>query len=94
MAPPRVSSYTTNEPGRDRHASYFFEQLAGSTASVLHTPGCIYAETGKTSEARETLLQAMDAGSLVQPKSNSWYGFGRIAEQYGEREVALTDYAK
>src|ERR1700730_13353815 len=24
MAPPGVSSYSTNEPGRDRHASYFF----------------------------------------------------------------------
>src|SRR6266478_4171044 len=27
MAPPRVSSYSTNEPGRDRHASCFFPPI-------------------------------------------------------------------
>jgi hypothetical protein len=32
-------------------------------------------------------------GSLAWPNpSGYWYGFGRIAEQYDEREVATSDY--
>jgi len=62
--------------------------------AALHTLGCAYAEVGKTREAREVLLQAMDAASLPQPNGSFWYAFGRLAEQYGEREVALANYAK
>jgi tetratricopeptide (TPR) repeat protein len=61
---------------------------------ALHTLGCVYAEMGKTREAREVLLQSMDARAIVEPNSEYWYAFGRIAEQYGEREIALADYAK
>lgn len=63
-----------------------------NSAGVLHTLGCVYAETGKTKEAREILIQAMDLLNLDEPESNYWYGFGRIAEQYGERTVATSDY--
>jgi tetratricopeptide (TPR) repeat protein len=61
---------------------------------LLHTLGCLYAEVGKTKEAHDVLIQAMDLSDLVEPNSDFWYGFGRIAEQYGEREIALADYAK
>jgi len=54
--------------------------------------GCVYAEIGKTKEAREVLVQAMDQLSLDEPDSNYWYAFGRVAEQYGEIEVATADY--
>jgi tetratricopeptide (TPR) repeat protein len=64
-----------------------------NNASSLHTLGCVYAELGKTKEAREILIQAMDQLNLDEPDSNYWYGFGRIAEQYGETKVA-TDYYK
>ena len=60
----------------------------------LHTLGCIYAEIGKTKEAREILIQAMEVENLEEPDSAFWYAFGRIAEQYGLRETALADYAK
>jgi transglutaminase-like putative cysteine protease/tetratricopeptide (TPR) repeat protein len=60
--------------------------------SSLHTLGCVYAELGKTKEAREILIQAMDQLNLDEPESNYWYGFGRIAEQYGETEVAMANY--
>jgi tetratricopeptide (TPR) repeat protein len=60
--------------------------------SVLHTLGCVYAELGKTKEAREILIQAMDQLNLDEPEANYWYGFGRIAEQYGESAVATADY--
>ena len=63
-----------------------------NNANVLHTLGCVYAELGKTKEAREILIQAMDQLNLDEPESNYWYGLGRIAEQYGEIAVATADY--
>ena len=69
-------------------------QLNQNNASSLHTLGCVYAEVNKTKEAREVLIQAMDLLTLDEPESNYWYAFGRIAEQYGEIEVAKADYAR
>ena len=70
-------------------------QLSQSkTASDLHTLGCVYAEIGKTKEAREVLIQGMDILNLDEPNSDYWYGLGRIAEQYGEMDVAKSDYAR
>jgi transglutaminase-like putative cysteine protease/Flp pilus assembly protein TadD len=63
-----------------------------NNAGILHTLGCVYAEIGKTKEAREVLIQAMDQLNLDEPDANYWYAFGRIAEQYGESEVAVADY--
>jgi tetratricopeptide (TPR) repeat protein len=63
-------------------------------AGILHTLGCLYAELGKTKEAREVLVQAMDLVNLDEPDPNYWYAFGRIAEQYGENQVAAADYAR
>jgi tetratricopeptide (TPR) repeat protein len=63
-----------------------------SSPAVLHTLGCVYAEIGKTKEAREVLIQAMDLLGLDELESNYWYAFGRIAEQYGEMEAATSDY--
>ena len=61
-------------------------------ARILHTLGCVYAEAGKTKEARDILLEAMDLLDLDEPDSNYWFAFGRIAEQYDERDVAIADY--
>jgi len=36
----------------------------------------------------------MDDLNLDEPNDVYWYAFGRIAEQYGEREIAITDYRK
>lgn len=63
-----------------------------NSPAVLHTLGCVYAEIGKTKEAREVLIQAMDLLGLDEMESNYWYAFGRIAEQYGEMEAAISDY--
>lgn len=65
-----------------------------SSAGILHTLGCVYAEMGKTKEAREVLVQAMGLLGMDELDANYWYGFGRIAEQYGETEVASADYEK
>jgi len=69
-------------------------QLSNNSWHILHTLGCLYANLGKLKEARELLVQAMDAADFDEPDSNFWYGFGRIAEQSGERTSALTDYGR
>jgi hypothetical protein len=49
---------------------------------------------GKTKEAREVLIQAMDVLNLDEPDDNYWYAFGRIAEQFGEHDTAVANYAR
>jgi tetratricopeptide (TPR) repeat protein len=60
----------------------------------IHTLACLYAEAGKTKEARELLLRAMNARGLDLPNEEIWYGFGRIAEAYGLPDVALALYQR
>jgi len=69
-------------------------QLAKDNPHILHTLACLYAETGKAKEARDLLLRSMDELNLDQPDDDYWYAFGRIAEQFGEREIAISDYKK
>ncbi len=66
----------------------------GNDFSVLHTLASLYAEAGKTSEAREVILKAMDAGGQDEPDESSWYVFGRIAEQYEIRQDAISAYKR
>jgi tetratricopeptide (TPR) repeat protein len=69
--------------------------LSKSTSfAELHTLACIYANQGKTSEARELLLQAMTTSNLSEPNSEVWYGFGSIYEQYGVSDAAIEAYKK
>jgi len=67
-------------------------QLGKNNFPALHTLGCVYAELGKTREALEVLIQAMDGANIDEPNSDLWYAFGRIAEQFGERDIAIEDY--
>jgi transglutaminase-like putative cysteine protease/tetratricopeptide (TPR) repeat protein len=69
-------------------------QLSNNNTSYSHTLGCLYAEVGKTKEAREVLIRSMDLRNLDEPDFNYWYAFGRIAEQYGALDVAITDYQR
>ena len=69
-------------------------QLANDNPHILHTLACLYAETGRTKEARDLLIRSMDDLNLDEPDDDYWYAFGRIAEQYGERETAIADYRK
>jgi tetratricopeptide (TPR) repeat protein/transglutaminase-like putative cysteine protease len=69
-------------------------QLARDNPAILHTLACLYAETGQVKEARDLLLRAMDNLNLDQPTDDYWYAFGRIAEQYGERDIAIANYRK
>jgi transglutaminase-like putative cysteine protease/Flp pilus assembly protein TadD len=69
-------------------------QMAKDNPSILHTLACLYAEVGKTTEAHDLLLRGMDDLNLDEPNDAYWYAFGRIAEQYGERAIAIADYRK
>ncbi len=60
---------------------------------IVHTLACLYADAGKTKEARDLLLHTIAIGGLNEPDSQVWYGLGRIAEQYGEPDAALRAYA-
>jgi tetratricopeptide (TPR) repeat protein len=62
--------------------------------AILHTLGCVYAQAGKGNQARELLLKAMDSLHLEEPNSELWFGFGLIAEQYGEVEAAAKMYSQ
>jgi tetratricopeptide (TPR) repeat protein/transglutaminase-like putative cysteine protease len=65
-----------------------------SNFAILHTLACLYAETGKTAQARELLLKAMDAAEMESPDSEIWFGFAKIAEQYGESIAARLMYGR
>ncbi len=69
-------------------------QMAKDNPHILHTLACLYAETGKTKEARDLLMHSMDELNLDEPNDDYWFAFGRIAEQYGERDAAIADYRK
>lgn len=86
------SLYTGKTGSADLENALKAAQLSNNNTNILHTLGCVYAETGKTKEAREVLVQAMNSLNLDEPEENYWYAFGRIAEQYGERDAAIADY--
>jgi tetratricopeptide (TPR) repeat protein len=63
-------------------------------ARSLNTLAALYAESGKSLEARDALLQSMDAAGHAEPKSDEWYILGRIAENYGVNDVALAAHKR
>ncbi|KAA6459698.1 DUF3857 domain-containing protein [Acidobacteria bacterium AB60] len=89
-----LALYTGHVNDKDIATGIKATQLAKDNPHVLHTLACLYAETGKTKEARDLLIRAMDQLNLDEPDDDYWYAFGRIAEQYGEREIAIADYRK
>jgi transglutaminase-like putative cysteine protease/Flp pilus assembly protein TadD len=69
-------------------------QMAKDNPHILHTLACLYAEAGKAKEAHDVLMRSMDDLNLDEPNDDYWYALGRIAEQYGERDIAIGDYRK
>jgi tetratricopeptide (TPR) repeat protein/transglutaminase-like putative cysteine protease len=67
---------------------------AGATYGALHTLAALYAESGKSVEARQALLKAMDKRGVDDPGSDDWFVLGRIAENYGVRDVAMAAYKR
>jgi Tfp pilus assembly protein PilF len=69
-------------------------QMSKENAHILHTLACLDAVTGQTHDAHDLLLRSMDELNLDEPNDDYWYAFGLIAEQYGERDIAIADYQK
>ncbi|MGP8186373.1 MAG: DUF3857 domain-containing protein [Terracidiphilus sp.] len=69
-------------------------EMQKDAPSILHTLACLYAEVGNTKDAHDVLLRAMDDWDLDEPNDEVWYVLGRIAEDFGEREIAIADYRK
>jgi tetratricopeptide (TPR) repeat protein len=89
-----LSLYTDKVTDADVATAIKATQTDRDNPAILHTLACIYAGAGKTKEAHDLLLRAMDELNLDEPDDDYWYAFGRIAELYGERDVALADYRK
>jgi tetratricopeptide (TPR) repeat protein len=89
-----LALYTGHIDQKDVAAGIKATQLAKDNPHILHTLACLYAMTGKTTEARDLLLRSMDDLNLDEPNDDYWYAFGLIAEQYGERDTAIADYHK
>ena len=88
------SLFTPKVTEADVAAGIKATQLAKDNPHILHTLACLYAETGKAKEARDLLLRSMDELNLDTPDDDYWFAFGRIAEQFGEQEIAISDYKK
>jgi tetratricopeptide (TPR) repeat protein len=63
-------------------------------AASMHTLAALYAETGKSMEARAALLKSMEMRDHLEPDRDDWYVLGRIAENFGARDTALAAYKK
>lgn len=59
-----------------------------------HALAALYAETGRSVEARAALLDGLDHSSRSILKNEDWYILGRIAENYGVDEYARAAYGK
>ena len=64
-----------------------------NNAKPLPALAALYAETGRSVEARTALLQGIDARSGIL-HDGDWYVLGRIAENYGVDDYAITAYRK
>jgi hypothetical protein len=70
-----------------------FDDTQGRDPAIAHTLACVYAATGRPREARDLLLK-----NAVRPGSDDlddamWFGFGIVAEAYGDAESAREYYS-
>jgi tetratricopeptide (TPR) repeat protein len=75
-----------------QHASQHDPKEA--TVRSLQTLAALYAEAGKSVEARAALLQGIDKDSRSELEDRDWYILGRIAENYGVDDFAIAAYRK
>jgi predicted Zn-dependent protease len=63
--------------------------------AILHTLACMYAVANRPAQAQQTLLETMKRDKSVdEPESSIWFGFGLLAESYGETQAASQLYKK
>jgi Flp pilus assembly protein TadD len=62
--------------------------------AILNTLAVLYAEAGKSSEARDALLKSIELHDEDTLEPADWYVVGRIAENYGINDAAIEAYQK
>jgi transglutaminase-like putative cysteine protease/tetratricopeptide (TPR) repeat protein len=71
------------------------QQSKNQDYNILHTLGCMYAVAGRAAQARQTFLDALKFDrSGGEPESSIWFGFGLLAESYGENAAAVRLYRR
>jgi transglutaminase-like putative cysteine protease len=70
-----------------------YDETQGRSFAINHTLACVYAASGKPREARDLLLKGMEQVGIDKPDDSAWYGFGLVAEAYGDAESARDYYA-
>lgn len=70
------------------------ERTSHRDPSILHTLAAVYAETGKTDEARATLRSLVDMHEEGVPRDIDYFILGRVAEHHGLDDVAREAYAR
>jgi tetratricopeptide (TPR) repeat protein len=70
-----------------------YDETQGRSVAINHTLACVYAASGKPREARDLLLKGMEQVGIAEPDDSAWYGFGLVAEAYGDAESARDYYA-
>jgi transglutaminase-like putative cysteine protease len=76
------------------YARQAYDETQGREHAITHTLACVYAATGKPREARDLLLKSVRAGTTDELDDSSWFGFGMIAEAYGDVESARDYYSR
>ena len=71
-----------------------YDESQGRSFAIAHTLACVYAASGKPREARDLLLKGMEQLSIEKPDDSSWYGFGLVAEAYGDAGSARDYYSQ
>jgi predicted Zn-dependent protease len=70
-----------------------YDETQGRSIAISHTLACVYAASGKPREARDLLLKGMEQLSIDKPDDSAWYGFGLVAEAYGDADSARDYYS-
>jgi thioredoxin-like negative regulator of GroEL len=105
IASPRATSVEYNEyawmsllqrPVSDKAVEYArqaYDETQGRESPIAHTLACVYAATGKPREARDLLMK--NRTGTADPLDDSlWFGYGLVAEAYGDTESARDYYSR
>jgi hypothetical protein len=70
-----------------------YDETDGANGSIMHTLACVYAAVGKPREARDLLLRGLPRNG-DSPDDAAWFGFGLVAEAYGDVASARDYYSR
>ncbi|APR81551.1 Transglutaminase-like enzyme, putative cysteine protease [Minicystis rosea] len=69
-------------------------QAEPTKPTYLNTLAALYAELGRTEDARETLMKILPHEPNEEPRPPDWYVIGRLAERLGLPEEAKAAYGR